>query len=193
MAASYSCADSGSGAATCQGTLANGAGIDTTTTGQKTFTVSSRDNVGNLSTASLNYNVVAGGGGGSTSADLSISMRAEPSSPIPGRTLTYFITIVNLSKTIAADVVVDTATPMFTTFVGASTPQGTINRPPIGSSGPVKFNLGTLSNGPGLTMQLTVNVNAPSKTVQSNTAIVSATTPDLNRSNNSYTVSTKVK
>jgi hypothetical protein len=55
--ASYSCADTGgSGLATCQGTVANGANIDTSV-GSHTFTVTATDNAGNSSAVSVTYNV----------------------------------------------------------------------------------------------------------------------------------------
>jgi uncharacterized UPF0146 family protein len=57
--AAYSCADSGSGIASCVGTAANGSPIDTATTGTKTFTVTATDNAGRTKVASVTYNVVA--------------------------------------------------------------------------------------------------------------------------------------
>ena len=74
VAASYGCTDSGSGVATCQGTVANGSLIDTSSIGTKTFTVNSTDSVGNNNSASVTYSVVSGGGGGATSADLAIAL-----------------------------------------------------------------------------------------------------------------------
>jgi hypothetical protein len=55
--ANYSCTDGGSGVATCVGSVAKDAGIDTGTPGVKTFTVNAIDNVGNASTASVTYTV----------------------------------------------------------------------------------------------------------------------------------------
>jgi probable HAF family extracellular repeat protein len=56
--ASYACADGGSGALSCTGTVANGANIPTTTPGAMTFTVNATDNVGNASpTVTRNYTV----------------------------------------------------------------------------------------------------------------------------------------
>lgn len=49
----YSCADSGSGVASCTGSP-----IDTASVGLKTFTATARDNAGNSATASLPYSVV---------------------------------------------------------------------------------------------------------------------------------------
>ena len=58
--ASYACDDgTGVGVATCVGTVANGAAIDTSTVGAKTFTVRSTDTEGKVSTTTVNYSVVA--------------------------------------------------------------------------------------------------------------------------------------
>lgn len=64
VAAGYTCADPladgttpGSGVATCAGTAAGGAAIDTASVGAKTFTVSARDNAGNTSSLSVTYTV----------------------------------------------------------------------------------------------------------------------------------------
>jgi hypothetical protein len=60
VAASYSCADEdgGSGVATCAGTVANGAAIDTSSVGKKSFTVSATDNAGNPASTTVSYTVV---------------------------------------------------------------------------------------------------------------------------------------
>jgi hypothetical protein len=58
VTAAYSCNDGGSGVASCTGTVSNGATIDTSGVGSKTFTVNATDNVGNKSaTQSVSYNV----------------------------------------------------------------------------------------------------------------------------------------
>ncbi|MEO8683187.1 MAG: thrombospondin type 3 repeat-containing protein, partial [Vicinamibacterales bacterium] len=57
--ASYSCADGGSGPGTCSGTAANGAAIDTSSIGSKTFVVNAADAVGNLSSTAVTYAVAA--------------------------------------------------------------------------------------------------------------------------------------
>jgi hypothetical protein len=59
-AADYECADEagGSGLATCAGTVANGAAIDTSSVGEKTFTVEATDNAGNPASKSVKYTVV---------------------------------------------------------------------------------------------------------------------------------------
>ena len=57
VAAAYTCADGGSGTSSCAGTVANGAPIDTSSTGTKTFVVNTADAVGNSSTATVTYTV----------------------------------------------------------------------------------------------------------------------------------------
>jgi YVTN family beta-propeller protein len=61
VAADYSCADEdgGSGLASCTGDVASGDTLDTTSPGQHTFTVTARDNAGNMATASHTYTVAA--------------------------------------------------------------------------------------------------------------------------------------
>ena len=56
--ADYSCND-GSGVASCTGTVANGAALDTATVGAHTFTVTATDTQGLVSTARIPYTVVA--------------------------------------------------------------------------------------------------------------------------------------
>jgi hypothetical protein len=60
VAASYSCADEdgGSGLASCSGTVANGAAVDTSSVGEKSFTVSATDNAGNPASRTVTYSVV---------------------------------------------------------------------------------------------------------------------------------------
>jgi hypothetical protein len=55
--AQYRCTDGGSGVASCSGTVANGAAINTSTVGSQTFSVSATDNVGNGSNRSAGYSV----------------------------------------------------------------------------------------------------------------------------------------
>jgi probable HAF family extracellular repeat protein len=57
--ASYGCADGGSGVAMCNGPVWSGSPLDTTTVGARTFTVTTSDAVGNISTATVQYQVVA--------------------------------------------------------------------------------------------------------------------------------------
>ena len=66
VVADYACADEagGSGVATCAGTVADGAAIDTSSVGEKTFTVEATDNAGNPASKSVKYTVVDTAGAG---------------------------------------------------------------------------------------------------------------------------------
>ena len=57
VAASYACADGGSGVAACNGPVASGATIDTASVGARKFSVKASDNVGNGASASVSYSV----------------------------------------------------------------------------------------------------------------------------------------
>jgi hypothetical protein len=58
LKAEYTCADGGSGVASCEGSTPNGASLDTSTPGTHTLTVSSTDAVGNHSANGATYSVV---------------------------------------------------------------------------------------------------------------------------------------
>jgi Tol biopolymer transport system component/fibronectin type 3 domain-containing protein len=59
VTASYGCTDEagGSGLASCTGTVANGLPVDTSSVGTKSFTVTARDNAGNVGTKTVQYKV----------------------------------------------------------------------------------------------------------------------------------------
>jgi hypothetical protein len=57
VSASYSCADGGSGIATCDGPVPNGAVVPTNSAGPKTFAVTSTDGVGHLTTVSVDFDI----------------------------------------------------------------------------------------------------------------------------------------
>jgi uncharacterized repeat protein (TIGR01451 family) len=192
VAASYTCADGGSGVASCQGTVANGSAIDTSSTGTKTFTVNTSDNVGNTSSPFVTtYTVVTGGGGGQGSADLGLTLSA-PAKVAPGSTLTYSITVTNGSRTAASGAVVSDALPTGTVFASASTSQGTVTAPTVGSNGTVNVNIGNIAGNGTVSISVVVTVTATSGATLTDTAKVTATTQDLNQNNNSATKSTKV-
>ncbi len=57
--AAFSCVDTGgSGLASCVGTKANGANLDTSAIGTKSFTVTARDGAGNTTTKTVSYKVI---------------------------------------------------------------------------------------------------------------------------------------
>jgi len=58
VTANYTCSDGGSGVAVCSAPVASGSKIDTSSVGNKTFTVNTIDNVGNAAAPdSINYSV----------------------------------------------------------------------------------------------------------------------------------------
>lgn len=57
VAADFSCSDEGSGIASCVGSVADGALLDTSSPGQKTFKVDATDKAGNPATKSVSYSV----------------------------------------------------------------------------------------------------------------------------------------
>jgi hypothetical protein len=57
VAATYACTDATSGVATCAGTVANGAAIDTASVGAKSFAVTATDVAGNTATVTHTYGV----------------------------------------------------------------------------------------------------------------------------------------
>jgi hypothetical protein len=61
VAADYSCSDDGSGVASCVGSVADGALLDTSSPGEKTFTVNATDKAGNPASKSVSYSVADGG------------------------------------------------------------------------------------------------------------------------------------
>lgn len=68
--AGYSCSDATSGVSSCTGTIANGASLDLSSTGSRSFSVSSSDQAGNQTSSSISYSVSAGGNtGGSDPVD----------------------------------------------------------------------------------------------------------------------------
>jgi len=120
VAAAYSCTDpGGSGVATCAGTVAQGAMIDTAAAGPHTFTVNATDNAGNPGSASVNYNVVEsddGGVGGQTPATLQLTLgQAGAFAPfIPGVAQSYTTTVAARIISSAGDATLSAVDPSAT-------------------------------------------------------------------------------
>jgi len=81
--------------------------------------------------------------------------------------------------------------PSGMTFVSATTSQGSLVTPPVGSTGIVTANIGTMA--PNAVVTVTVTVKGATAGVQVNTASVSSNETDSNSSNNTATQSTTVK
>lgn len=83
--ASYSCQDEagGSGLASCNSTVANGSGLDTSTVGTKTFVVTATDNAGNTETATASYTVIYQNSGFLGPVDGNVLNKAKAGQTIP--------------------------------------------------------------------------------------------------------------
>ncbi len=64
VTASYTCADTLSGVASCVGSVASGAAVNTAAAGAFAFTVTATDKAGNVTTSTVNYTVTGGTTGG---------------------------------------------------------------------------------------------------------------------------------
>jgi hypothetical protein len=103
--ADYECTDVGAGVASCEGTTADGAAIDTATLGEKTFEVTGTDAAGNTQTFTRKYNVVnrgeviittvAGGGPIDSVPALEVHDLSEPSDvAVDGAGNRYIVNVV---------------------------------------------------------------------------------------------------
>jgi hypothetical protein len=118
--ADFACADEGLGIESCVGTVADGAAIDTSKIGYRTFTVTATDNAGNVTTTSVEYVVnstaVEGSPSGSVPATLALTVGAPAQFTgfTPGITRTYeAATIANVIST-AGDALLSVADPSST-------------------------------------------------------------------------------
>jgi uncharacterized repeat protein (TIGR01451 family) len=127
------------------------------------------------------------------SADLALSLVANPTEAKAQKPLTYTIRVDNVGPSNAAGVVVTDDLPAEQRFVSATPSQGSCQTPPPGTNGTVTCNLGFLLRDHSTTAQVAVKVITPRKSSVSNTATVSASTPDPYAANNSATITTPVK
>jgi len=102
------------------------------------------------------------------------------------------MTVKNAGRVTATGVVVSEALPAGTVFARASASQGTVAAPSVGTNGTVTVNLGSLANDTTATISVVVTVTAPSGTLLTDTATVTATMQDLNSGNNSATQKTTI-
>ena len=84
LVADYACVDEdgGSGVASCAGTVADGAALDTATLGTHVLGVTGSDNAGNTASASAGYMVVAGMSGKLAPLPAVTSVKAGSSVPV---------------------------------------------------------------------------------------------------------------
>jgi hypothetical protein len=116
--ASYACTDDPGPVTECAGPVASGSALNTSQAGSFQFTVTARDQAGNMSTKTHNYTVVQqdtdpGDVGGDTPATLQLTLGAAPTfSPfLPGMTQSYTTTTTATVVSTAADATLSVADP----------------------------------------------------------------------------------
>jgi uncharacterized delta-60 repeat protein/uncharacterized repeat protein (TIGR01451 family) len=129
--------------------------------------------------------------------DLSIAVTDTPDPQIPGQMINYTITVTNNGPEPAADLAIETATPLNTSFQSAAAPVGSITAPAAGGTGQIIFRPGSdFVLLPGFAVPLTVavriNEGAVVGTVISASASVTSEADDPNPANNSATATTAV-
>jgi uncharacterized repeat protein (TIGR01451 family) len=128
-----------------------------------------------------------------TSADLQLSKADSPDPVNAGSNLSYTITLTNSGPSNANATFTDTL-PAGTTFVSLSTSgPWTCTTPAVGATGTVTCtNTNFIVTADVFTLVVNVDPTVATGTVLSNTASLSASTPDPNGANNSATATTTV-
>jgi uncharacterized repeat protein (TIGR01451 family) len=120
------------------------------------------------------------------SADLALT-KTDSRDPAPtGRNLTYMLTVTNNGSDAASGVSLTDQLPPSMTFVSATTSQGTCT--PL--AGTVTCSLGTLASGASVTVEIVVTPGSAGRIT--NTASVTASTPDPSALNNTDSEDTKI-
>jgi uncharacterized repeat protein (TIGR01451 family) len=124
--------------------------------------------------------------------DLSVSKTDSVDPIFVGDNTTYTMIVKNSNTAInATGVTLQDNLPAGMTFVSGTTSQGSLITPPVGSTGIVTANVGTMA--PNAVVTVTVTVKGATAGVQVNSATVSGNETDSNSSNNTATQSTTVK
>jgi len=159
-------------------------GQDGPITNTATFTSPQFDSSSGDNTATVQTTAVR-------AADLRVT-KVDSADPIfvGGQTTYTMVVTNNIGWVTATGVVLTDNLPAGMTFVSATTSQGSLVTPPVGSTGIVTANLGSLAVGAKATV--TVTVQATQAGVLSNTASVSGSESDQNTANNTVTQVTEV-
>jgi len=127
-----------------------------------------------------------------TYVDLALSM-VESADPIfSGQNETYTLTLGNINTySNATGVALTDTLPASMTFVSATTSQGSLVTPPVGSTGTVTANLGTIAPGATATVTITAKSTAPGDIT--NSASATSNESDFDATNNTASQTTTVK
>ncbi len=123
--------------------------------------------------------------------DLAVQMVGSANPIFAGQNVTYTITVKNTNTPHNATGVALTDTlPASMTFVSATTSQGSLVTPPVGSTGTVTANLGTIA--PNVTATVTITAKSTAVGGVTNSASATSTESDSNTANNTGSASTTV-
>ena len=169
-----------------------GAAVPSGTTISDTDSVSSGVNDTNLAnnTATVNTLVAT-----PSSADISVTNSAAPTTVAPGANVTYAQSLTNNGPSTATTVSFTEAVPTNTTFVSLTKPgTWTCVTPAVGATGNISCTIASLASGATGAFSFVAKVNAGTATgtVISDTDMGSSAVADSNNSNNSVTVNVTV-
>ncbi len=123
--------------------------------------------------------------------DLAVQKLGSANPIFAGQNVTYTITVKNVGTPFGATGVTMTdVLPASMNFVSATTSQGSLITPPVGSNGTVTANLGSIA--PGVTATVTITVSSTTPGLVTNSASATSTESDSNTANNTGSVSTTV-
>ena len=128
------------------------------------------------------------------SPDLGVFMRTSPDQPSSGQIFTYILTANNPNQTQNSEqTIVTNQLPAGVAFVSCTTQRGACTGPPVGSTGTVTAQLGTLNAFSQVEIVITVEVTAAAGASLTNTASIVGFWADSNPANNSASVVSEVR
>ncbi|MFL6285344.1 MAG: DUF11 domain-containing protein, partial [Pyrinomonadaceae bacterium] len=123
--------------------------------------------------------------------DLAVQKSASPNPIFAGQNVTYTITVKNVGTPFGATgVTLTDVLPASMNFVSATTSQGSLVTPPVGSNGTVTANLGSIASNAMATV--TITVSSTSAGVVVNSASATSTENESTPANNTASASTTV-
>jgi len=123
--------------------------------------------------------------------DLAVQMTGSANPVFAGQNVTYTITVKNVTVTTGATgVVLTDVLPASLNFVSATTSQGSLVTPPVGSNGTVTANLGSIA--PTVTATVTVTVSSTAPGAVTNSATATSTEAESTPANNTGSTTTTV-
>lgn len=123
--------------------------------------------------------------------DLAVQKTASANPIFAGQNVTYTITVKNVSSPFnATGVSLTDVLPASFNFVSATTSQGSLVTPPVGSNGTVTANIGTLA--PNAIATITITVSSTTTGVVSNSATATSTETEATPATNTGSASVNV-